>query len=345
MFESLLQYAREHAEAWIVAATVIFCTLIATVLTFLNGEVWLNYVASYSIGVTCMSLQLWAHKHSPESWSREWVTVVTGIVSLALGLLLAGALGAFDPFYFYRTSLIGLLIGGVACIVAGFVILLMGYIRDLEAERDAARQHEIVRERELAVTQLRTLQAQIEPHFLFNTLANLHALIESDTSKARELLESLTDLFRISLDYSRASTGSIQGELELISNYLAVQQVRMGERLSFQIDVDDGLDDIQLPPFLIQPLVENAIKHGIEPSAEPGNVEVRVARIGSSLQIDVGNTWNPDLESADGTGIGIENVQERLEAVYGDAAKLRINRSTTDGFIVTIELPLEVAEA
>ena len=344
MFESFLQYAREHAEAWIVAATVIFCTLIATVLTFLNGEIWLNYVASYSIGVTCMSLQLWVHKHRPESWSREWVTVVTGIVSLALGLLLAGALGAFDPFYFYRTSLIGLLIGGVACIVAGFVILLMGYIRDLEAERDAARQHELVHERELAVTQLRTLQAQIEPHFLFNTLANLHALIESDTSKALELLESLTDLFRISLDYSRASTGSIQGELELISNYLAVQQVRMGERLSFQINVDDGLDDIQLPPFLIQPLVENAIKHGIEPSAELGNVEVHIARNGSSLQIDVANTWNPDLESADGTGIGIENVQERLEAVYGDAAQLRINRSTTDEFSVTIQLPLEIAE-
>ncbi len=345
MFESFLQYAREHAEAWIVAVTVIFCTLIATVLTFLNGEVWLNYVASYSIGVTCMSLQLWAHKHRPESWSREWVTVVMGIVSLALGLLLAGALGAFDPFYFYRTSLIGLLIGGVACIVAGFVILLMGYIRDLEAERDAARQHKLVHERELAVTQLRTLQAQIEPHFLFNTLANLRALIESDLPKARELLESLTDLFRISLDYSRASTGTIQGELELISNYLAVQQIRMGERLSFQIGVEDGLDDIELPPFLIQPLVENAIKHGIEPSAEPGNVEVRVARHGNSMQIHVANTWNSDLERADGSGIGIANVQERLKTVYGDAAKLRINRSTTDGFIVTIELPLVVVKA
>ncbi len=345
MFESFLQYAREHAEAWIVAVTVIFCTLIATVLTFLNGEVWLNYVASYSIGVTCMSLQLWAHKHRPESWSREWVTVVTGIVSLALGLLLGGALGAFDPFYFFRTSLIGIVIGGVACIVAGFVILLMGYIRDLEAERDAAHQQELVHERELAVTQLRTLQAQIEPHFLFNTLANVHALIESDPSKARGLLESLTDLFRISLDYSRANTGSIQGELELISNYLAVQQVRMGERLSFQISVEDGLDDIELPPFLIQPLVENAIKHGIEPSADPGSVEIRVARNSSELQIKVSNTWNADLESTDGSGIGIANVKERLEAVYGDAAQLRINRSTTDGFIVTIELPLEVVEA
>lgn len=345
MFESFLQYAREHAETWIVAVTVIFCTLVATVLTFLNGEVWLNYVASYSIGVTCMSLQLWAHKHRPESWSREWVTVVTGIASLALGLLLAGALGAFDPFYFYRSSLIGIVIGGVACIVAGFVILLMGYIRDLEAERDAAHQQELVHERELAVTQLRTLQAQIEPHFLFNTLANVHALIESDPSKARGLLESLTDLFRISLDYSRANTGSIQGELELISNYLAVQQIRMGERLSFQIDVEDGLEDIQLPPFLIQPLVENAIKHGIEPSADPGSVEIRVARNSSELQIKVSNTWNADLESTDGSGIGIANVKERLEAVYSDAAQLRINRSTTDGFIVTIELPLEVTEA
>ncbi|MCY3857775.1 MAG: histidine kinase [Gammaproteobacteria bacterium] len=341
MFKTFFAYAREHATAWIITVTVVFCTLVATVLTLLNGAVWLNYVASYSIGVTCMSMQLWVHQRRPKTWNREWVTVITGIVSLTLGLLLGGALGAFDPFYFFRTSPIGVVIGGIACIVAGFVILLMGYIRDLEAERDAVRQQELVMERELATAQLQTLQAQIEPHFLFNTLANVQALIESDPSKAATLLDSLTQLFRVSLDYSRAHTGSIQQEIELISSYLAVQQVRMGERLSYEIDIQDELQELELPPFLIQPLVENAIKHGLEPSAKSGRIEVLVRRSESTVCIAVVNTYEPDHEHIDGNGVGIANLKERLNSVYADAAQLQIDHPADDLFRVTIEVKIE----
>ena len=341
MFKTFFAYVRDHATAWIVAVTVVFCTLVATVLTLLNQAVWLNYVASYSIGITCMSLQLWAHERRPKTWNREWVTVITGIVSLALGLLIGGALGAFDPLYFFRTSPIGVVIGGIACIVAGFVILVMGYIRDLEAERDAVRQQELVMERELATAQLQTLQAQIEPHFLFNTLANVQALIESNPSKAARLLDSLTQLFRVSLDYSRARTGSIQQEIELVSSYLAVQQVRMGERLSYEIDIQDGLYEMTLPPFLVQPLVENAIKHGLEPSADAGRVDVRVGRSESSICIVVVNTFEPDHAQVDGSGVGITNVKERLKSVYADAATLQIDHPADDLFRVTIEIEFE----
>ena len=344
MFESFLQYARRHAEAWIVGVTVVFCTLVATVLTFLNGDIWGNYVASYSIGMTCMSFQLLAHKYRPESWSREWVTVITGVIGLALGLLLGGTLGAFDPFYFFETNPIGVVIGGIACIVAGFVILLIGHIRDLEAERDTAIQQELVSERELAITQLRTLQAQIEPHFLFNTLANVQALLDSEPSKARELLGSLTDLFRVSLNYARSNIGTVRMETDLISNYLDVQKMRMGDRLSFRIEVEDGLKDIQLPPFLVQPLVENAIKHGIEPSPEPGSIEVLIARKDDTLRIDVTNTLNPGFKAENSGGLGIPNVRERLRAVYGESAKLQIDDKATDRFSVTLQLPLEKAQ-
>ena len=341
MFRSFFAYARDHATAWIVAVTVVFCTLVATVLTLLNGAVWLNYVASYSIGITCMSLQLWVHQRRPKSWNREWVTVITGIVSLALGLLIGGALGAFDPFYFYRTSPIGVVIGGIACIVAGFVILLMGYIRDLEAERDAVRQQELVMERELATAQLQTLQAQIEPHFLFNTLANVQALIESDPSKAANLLDSLTQLFRVSLDYSRSSTGSVRQEIEMVSSYLAVQKVRMGERLMFDISVDDELNHVELPPFLIQPLVENAIKHGLEPSAKPGSIQLRLQKTASSVCIVVINTCEPGQAEIGGNGVGIANVRERLKSVYSDDVRLQIDHPADDLFQVTIEIKLE----
>ena len=345
MFKSFLVHARDHATPWIVGITITFCNLVATVLTLLNGDVWLNYVASYSIGMTCMSLQLWVHQRRPESWNREWVTVITGIVSLALGLLLGGALGAFDPFFFYRTNVTGLVIGSIACIVAAFVILLMGYIRDLEAERDTIRQQELVMERELATAQLRTLQAQIEPHFLFNTLANIQALIERNPTKATELLDSLTSLFRVSLEYSRSSIGSVQKEIELISSYLEVQEVRMGQRLSFNIDVDDELLEFELPPFLIQPLIENAIKHGLEPSANPGSIDVNVHRVDNSVHIVVTNSCDPGSANDDGNGVGIDNVKQRLNSLYPDAAEFLIDHPSPDLFRVTVVIPFEQAEA
>ena len=345
MFATFLRHARKFAEAWIIAVTILFCTLVATLLSFLNGAIWLNFIASYSIGMTCMSLQLWVHKRRPESWSREWVTVITGIISLALGLLLGGTLGANEPLYFFQANPIGLVIGGIACIVAGFIILLMGHIRALEMERDAVRQQKLVRERELAIAQVQTLQAQIEPHFLFNTLANVQALIESEPTKAIELLESLTDLIRVSLDYSRRSNGSIEMESRLISNYLEVQKTRMGDRLSFNIEVQNGLKDVQLPPFLVQPLVENAIKHGIEPSAERGDIEIHVTSQRDMVVIEVTNTWHPELSSEGCSGVGIANVRKRLHAIYGDYARLCIEQSDKGRFTATLELPLEDASA
>lgn len=345
MFNSFLVHAREHSTSWIVAITITFCTLVATVLTILSADVWLNYVASYSIGITCMSLQLWVHQHRPESWNREWVTVITGIVSLALGLLLGGALGAFDPFYFYRTNATGLVIGGIACVVAAFVILLMGYIRDVEAERDAIRHQELAMERELATAQLKTLQAQIEPHFLFNTLANIQALIESNPTKAAELLDSLTNLFRVSLEYARSSVGSVRREIEFVSTYLEVQQVRLGPRLSFNITVEDELYEFELPPFLIQPLIENAIKHGIEPSATPGSIDVSVQRADGSVQIVVTNTCDTNCASDKGNSVGTANVKQRLKSVYSDAAQFRIDHPNPDLFRASVVIPLEQTDA
>ena len=347
MFVAFLLHTQKHAVAWITGVTVLFCTLVATVLTFLNGAVWLNFVASYSIGITCMSVQLWVHQHRPDSWNRELVTVVAGVGSLTLGLLLGGTLGAFDPFFFFQTNAIGLVVGTVACIVAGFLILLMGTFRDLEAERDAAQQRELTKERELATTQLRVLQAQIEPHFLFNSLANVQALIDSDKAKARELLDSLTQLFRASLKYARLSSGSVHEEIELISIYLTIQKTRLGKRLNFNIEIEENLDAIEVPPFLLQPLVENALNHGIEPSAKPGYVKITVASSDQTVNLTVLNTMEPvHQHEADAIGgTGLANVESRLRSIYGDAANLKIERPDENQFKVVIELPLELSHS
>ena len=344
MFDVFLRHVRTYADAWIIGTTVVFCTLVATVLTYLNGNVWLNYVASYSIGMTCMSMQLWVHKRRPESWSRESLTAVTAIVSLILGLLLGGTLGAFDPIYFFRANVTGLVIGGTACIVAAFVILLMGYIRDLEAERDAARQQELVKERELAIAQLRTLQAQIEPHFLFNTLANVQSLIESSPGRASEVLDALAQLFRTSLTYARSPTGSVRQEVELISSYLDIQRTRLGDRLTYDVEVEEGVNEHALPPFLVQPLVENAIKHGIESSTDPGHICVHLGKSTNTLRIAVSNTGKAFDAKSESDRVGLTNVRERLASVYGSNAELKVERTSKNETRVMIVLPLETIE-
>lgn len=343
MFVAFLKHIRAYSAPWIVSATVLFCTLVALVLTFLNGQPWLNYVASYSIGISCMSTQMLAHKHRPASWNREWVTVIAAFVGLTLGLALGGALGAFDLLFFFRTDITGLVIGGVACGVAGFVILLMGYIRDLERERDIARRDELVKERELALAQLQTLQAQIEPHFLFNTLANLQSLIDSDSARASQLLDALAGMFRFSLAYARSTVGTVGEEIKLISSYLQVQQIRLGDRLAFDINVAQNLADIELPPFLVQPLVENAIKHGIEPSAETGRIRIEVQRCADTLTIVVANSGVP-FDATDTHGVGLANLRERLASIYGAAAALEIE-ATTAQTLVTLTIPYEFVAA
>ena len=344
MFNLLLQHMRSHAAAWIVGATVLFCTFIGTALTFLNGNVWLNFVASYAIGMTCMSTQFWVQKNRPPSWNREFVTVSSAIVSLVLGLLLGGTLGAFDPLFFFRTDVTGLVVGGVACFVAVLLSLLMGHLRDVEAERDAARRQELIKERELAVAQLRMLQAQIEPHFLYNTLANVQSLIDTNPTRANELLDALAQLFRVSLSYARETIGSVGEELELISNYLTVQQIRLGDRLNYEIDCEPGLKNREMPPFLLQPLVENAIKHGIEAVSQPGFVAIEAAAMNGTLRIAVANSGPYQAKDPE-SGVGLANVQARLASIYGESAQLEIDQSSANETRISITLPDELSVA
>lgn len=293
-----------------------------------------------------MSVQMWVHKYRPASWNREWVTVIAGIVSLALALVIGGTLGAFDPLYFFERDATGLVIGGSACIVAAFLILLVGHVRDLESQRDAAQRSKLINERELATAQLRTLQAQIEPHFLFNTLANVHSLIESNPTKATELLDSLVQLLRTSLAYSRSDCGTVAKEMELISHYLNVQKIRLGDRLSYDVRVENGTEEYALQPFLIQPLVENAIKHGIEPAEKLGRLNIDVLTISGEVVFEIINsTTERKLNVSASTGMGIANVRERMVQVYGDGASLDVSQHENDEFKAVLKIPANLQNA
>ena len=192
-------------------------------------------------------------------------------------------------------------------------------------------------ERGAAEARLKLLQAQIEPHFLFNTLANLHSLIGTDPARAQKMLEHLNDYLRATLAAARSEAATLGEEFSLLRGYLEILAIRMGSRLDFSLSLPEELSGLRIPPMLLQPLVENAVKHGLEPKIEGGRVEVEARREGDCVVIRVSDTGLGE-GSAGGTGVGLAHVRERLTAVYGQKADLRMQRNPK-GVTVTVTIP------
>lgn len=210
----------------------------------------------------------------------------------------------------------------------------------------ASRHREIVAERRATEAQLRLLQAQIEPHFLFNTLANVQSLMDHDPPKARAMLSSFTDYLRATLGTLRSETSTVGHELDLAQSYLQLLQTRMEDRLRFQIDTDPAARQLPLPSLLLQPLVENAVMHGLEPSIDGGCVQVRAhvadGRLVLSVQDDGRGLDAARRPGSRGNGMALANIRERLQARYGGAARLHIE-AAHPGTRATVTLPLEAA--
>jgi LytS/YehU family sensor histidine kinase len=208
-----------------------------------------------------------------------------------------------------------------------------------EAERERERTRSAELERLAVDAQLRSLQAQIEPHFLFNTLANVVSLIDASPGRARMMLERLIDLLRASLAASRSPRTTLGQECGLVSAYLDILAIRMGERLQYAIDLPPELASARLPPLSLQPLVENAIKHGLEPKLGGGRVVVRARAVDGTLRIDVEDD-GLGFTRESGSGVGLQNLKERLSASYGADARLLISE-LAPGTRVQLTLPLE----
>jgi signal transduction histidine kinase len=187
--------------------------------------------------------------------------------------------------------------------------------------------------------QLRLLQGQMEPHFLFNTLANVISLIDADAPRAKHMLEALTDYLRASLGGLRHDDSTVAGELDLARRYLQLMQSRMGDRLRFEIEADETLGRAALMPLVLQPLIENAVKHGLEPQVDGGTVRVKVSRVeidgqdslqvcieddGAGLAAAARRPRRRVAGGADGNGIALANLRERLQARFGDAARVTL---------------------
>ncbi len=220
------------------------------------------------------------------------------------------------------------------------VLYLVTRERKTSAGLHQASLARVTLDRQLAEAQLQALQAQIEPHFLFNTLANIKGLYRAEHAEGRQLLHDFSDYLRAALPQMRETASTLRRELALSLAYLRVLQVRMGERLKVEVLVADELLDARVPPMMLPTLVENAIKHGLNPLPQGGAVRICAARDGAGIKIRVEDTGT-GFQKKRGSGVGLANTRARLTTLYGDAAQLSIRPNVGGGVIAEIELPFE----
>ena len=241
----------------------------------------------------------------------------------------------------------------IAMIFHGFSMLVIFVVDLFRVRAQMLRQRAEQSQRLHAQAQLQRLQAQLEPHMLFNTLANLHALIDTQPAAAQDMLAHLIDYLRATLSASRAGSVTLREEMAHAQDYLALMQVRMGRRLQVQMDIAPELHEVPLPPMLVQPLIENAIKHGLDPLPEGGTLHIRAYREGETLTIQVQDSGQGcsalDAPLAQpGQGFGLKCIRERLLASYGDAGALHLDSTppasaphqAACGTTATLRLPL-----
>ncbi|MDQ6684909.1 MAG: histidine kinase [Pseudomonadota bacterium] len=220
--------------------------------------------------------------------------------------------------------------------------------RRLETRRvEAMHRAEVDRlglEREMQEARLQVLQAQIEPHFLFNTLANVRRLYQTDVLAGREMLLNLMRYLEVALPEMRSSSSTVERELALIEAYLKVQQIRMGERLAFSLEVAPEMRAAALPPMMLLTLVENAVKHGLNPLPEGGTIVVAGRMEEGRLRFDVVDTGR-GFHATSGGGTGLANITARLAALYGAAGTLALDDNSPRGVVSTLRVPAEASPA
>jgi signal transduction histidine kinase len=342
-----LAYVLRHLALGVPLAVVISAFLSIA----FNDDYARNLVYSLCIGLICQfAIDLGrrgaARLMGRSGWPGWPVTAVIIVLAVWLGInggyALAGWLmdqpmpspGRQD----WRTLVIIVTIS----LVASIAFTLLGWGRARLAASDAQAQRA---QRAAAENQLKLLESQLEPHMLFNTLANLRVLIALDPPRAQAMLDRLIAFLRATLNASRVGTHPLGAEFERLDDYLALMAVRMGPRLQVAFDLPPDLRALPVPPLLLQPLVENSIQHGLEPQVEGGRIEVGARRDGDRLLLTVRDSGvglsTAAAATPRGTGFGTHQVRERLAALYGPAATLVLHAAPDGGALATITIPLE----
>lgn len=338
------------------AAGVVIALMLAGIF---RENLWTSLVHSVSIALCCwmcmdfgrLPLARWKHRHAApgsDDANSNWpgwplmlpVILVGTLLGFSAGNLVAGAVTGHTAPGFFRATWQQSVAALMGALIPGLAITYWFYSRETIAAKQAAVQ---VAQRQAAEHQLKLLESQLEPHMLFNTLANLRVLIGIDPVRAQAMLDQLIGFLRATLSASRNAAHPLSAEFARLADYLALMQVRMGARLHTRFELPAELAGMAVPPLLLQPLVENSIKHGLEPKVEGGRIEISAARHGDVLELRVRDSGVGLSEATgDGTRFGLTQVRERLATLYGARASLELAASTgaEGGTLATIRLPL-----
>ena len=306
--------------------------------------------AMFVCGLPAFALVVWMDWRTAgqPGRTRAWklgISLVAG--SLAFGLLftsLALAIEHLAQNEMTRAGYVAMFTGWML-VAGGLLTAILALVRD-EADT-SARAHMASlaaarRQREWDEIRLRFLRTQIEPHFLFNALASVKRLYETDPRGGRGLLRALADYLELALAADRMSRRTVDDEVALTRAYLDIFAVRMGERLRVQLDIPPELRGAPMPPLMLGTLVENALKHGIDPRAAGGTIRIDVRREGGDLVARVADD-GVGFRDASGSGVGLSNTRARLATLFGERGRLDLARNPGGGVVATLRLPLEMA--
>jgi len=342
-FDPLSDYADGRRMLW--------WTLVAAALAG-TAWAWTGWTGALSLTVRLWlaysggHMALWAFHRRGRALS--WPRLVAAVIGATLMASFAGLPLAPD-FVVDRLSALSWLVRRIA-LPLGFGLgmhlpALVLRVREWRQHRQriAMAQAEATRsalQRQVAQAELRTLQAQVEPHFLYNTLAAVQSLVRRDAARADEMLDHLHEHLRQSLPAMRSEQSTLAREAQLARSYLSIMSIRMDDRLAFRIDVPDELAHEPFPPMMLSTLVENAIRHGIEPSARGGTVTIAAQQLPQGLAVSViDDGVGLGASTTSGGGLGLSNVRERLRALFGEHASLRVESRETGGVQACIVVP------
>lgn len=328
-----------------------FCLVVATIqYAFVPERPYAPQVAySIFIGIIIWAIIDLGRHLFPSAAETGWPTGYAGFALVGGGIATGYLLGTriadrlcriygwygggppVDPGTELRTSILITAIAGLVCTYYFYSQSKSAY---LERKMGEAQQH-------ANEARLKLLEAQLEPHMLFNTLANLRALIGVDPARAQQMLDHMIAYLRATLNGSRVATHALQAEFDRLRDYLELMAIRMGPRLAFTLDLPAALAQHPVPTLLLQPLVENSIQHGLEPKVAGGRITVAAHAEGGQLVLEVADTGVGTADApAAGKGFGLTQIRERLATLYGDAASLEFSARAGEGARAVIRLPL-----
>ena len=336
--------------------TAVFSCLIALALALSRRGAWdVHLVYSLAIGLTSwLAIELgrwWLCGTDDIPWPVGWRGIALVVCGIGAGFILGSAIGdaysgSTQGLLQRHDAVTTLVITVVASTAISFFFYSRGKAAHLQARMAQAQ-------RDATEARLKLLEAQLEPHMMFNTLANLRVLIATDPPRAQAMLDHLIAYLRATLGGARATLHPLVDEFARLTDYLELMAVRMGPRLGYTLELPDTLREVPVPPLLLQPLVENATRHGLEPQVKGGHITVRASTRpgddgGTLLVLEVHDTGAglktpAPAVTASGTGFGLAQVRERLAALHGTQGTLELIAASASGTSAFITFPLKLA--